>query len=338
MGAQIALMGATTLVSLEGEPDTISQYPETAASDVILALRMSADGQRRSLQVVKGRGMAPLLGRHPFSITTDGIMVFPRFESTVPVVDASSVSEREPFGIPRLDEMLHSGLNAGTIALVAGNPGMGKSLLGLHFVAEGARRGQPSLFVGMNESESQLREQARTFGLDTGDARFVILPGYELEADYLANVVREDVEKRGVRRLVIDSAGDLQRAISDPSRTEGFFSALVSFLRSRGTTTYMSLEIGTIAGSELSFAETPLSIVAENLLLLRNVEYRGQLHRVCSVLKMRFSDHDRAIHEYVVLQGKGIDIRGPAPLGEGLLTGVARSLPGSLPPEPGPER
>jgi circadian clock protein KaiC len=324
IGAQLALLGATTMVCLEGDADAISQYPETAAADVILALRMSADGQRRSLQVVKSRGTAPLLGRHPFAITSDGITVYPRFESTVPVVDASAVGERAAFGIARLDEMLHGGLNAGTIALVAGNPGMGKTLLSLHFLAEGARLGEPSLFIGMNESESQLREQARTFGLAMGDTRFVILPGYELEADYMATIIRDDVEQRGVRRLVIDSASEVERSMADPSRTEGFLAALVSFVRSHRTTAYMTLEMDTIAGSELSFDRTPLSIVAESLLLLRNVEYRGQLHRVCSVLKMRFSDHDRAIYEYSVREGRGIEIDGPAPLGAGLLTGLAR--------------
>jgi circadian clock protein KaiC len=65
-------------------------------------------------------------------------------------------------------------------------------------------------------------------------------------------------------------------------------------------------------------------LIAENLLLVRQVEYRGRLHRVLSVYKMRFSVYEPAIYELTVTAGRGIQIVGPAPLGEGLLTGVPR--------------
>jgi circadian clock protein KaiC len=152
------------------------------------------------------------------------------------------------------------------------------------------------------------------------------LPGYSLDADQLANLLAEDIERRGVRRLVIDSATELDLAIGDPTRKLRFLSALVSFLRSRNVTTYTTLDLATIMGPEVDLAGTPLSIIAENLLLLRTVEYRSQLHRICSVLKMRFSEYDRAIAEYSVVAGQGIRIVGPAPLGQGLLTGIASPL------------
>ncbi|MDE3075570.1 MAG: hypothetical protein KGJ86_09080 [Chloroflexota bacterium] len=213
-----------------------------------------------------------------------------------------------------------------------GSPGVGKTLLGLHFVAEGARLEEPTLFPGFLESVAQLREQARVFGLDiepaerTGRARFLVLPAHDLEADYIAGLLYEDVERRGVRRLAVDSAAELQRAIGATERKSGFLSALVTYLRSRQVTTYLTLDLPTIAGPTLEFAETPLSLIAESLALLRNVEYRGQLHPVLGVLKMRFSDHERGIYEYAINAGRGIEIVGPAPLGEGLLTGVARPL------------
>ena len=53
-------------------------------------------------------------------------------------------------------------------------------------------------------------------------------------------------------------------------------------------------------------------------------EYGGALHRLLSVLKMRFSDYDRTIHEYTITPGEGIALVGPAPPAEGLLTGLAR--------------
>ena len=105
-----------------------------------------------------------------------------------------------------------------------------------------------------------------------------------------------------------------------------FFASLGAYLRSRGVTTYMTVDVPTIVGSELSFAGTPLVVLAENLLLLRYAEYEGQLHRVFAVLKMRFSDFDRALRVYTIDDGDGIRIAGPAPRASGLLTGLARPI------------
>ncbi|MHB8619524.1 MAG: ATPase domain-containing protein [Chloroflexota bacterium] len=334
LGAKLTLLGATTLVVLEGDPNEASRFPELTISDVILALRREQHGsrERRLLEVVKARGSAPLKGIHPYTIDGDGLSIFPRFESLPVDSEPAWNPARAGFGNAGIDAMFGGGLNGGTAMLAGGSPGVGKTLLGLHFMAEGARLGEPTLFLGFLESLAQLREQARVFGMDleaaerTGQARFLMLPAHDLEADYIAGLLYEDIERRGVRRLVIDSAAELERAIGATERKSGFLSALVTYLRSRQVTTYLTLDIPTIAGPTLEFAETPLSLIAENLVLLRNVEYRGHLHLVLGVLKMRFSDHERGIYEYAINAGRGFEIVGPAPLGEGLLTGVARPL------------
>ena len=148
----------------------------------------------------------------------------------------------------------------------------------------------------------------------------------DLEADEIALLLAEDVERRGVRRLVIDSAAEVQRSVGFQGRVPDFLSALVNYLRGREVTSYLTLDVPMIVGPEFELAGTPLSSFAENLLLLRQVEYLGRLHSVLSVMKMRFSDHERAIYEHTIIPGLGLQIVGPAPLGEGLLTGVPRVL------------
>jgi circadian clock protein KaiC len=343
LGAKLALLGVTTLVIVESDPDDASRYGQVTVCDVLLGLRRELRGtrQRRLLEVLKARGAAPLNGLHPFEIGPDGLALFPRFESVAGPPAASWVGGRASLGSPPLDALLGGGPHVGTTTLVAGTPGVGKTLLGLHFATAGARAGDPTLFLGLVESAAQLRAMAGTFGMDlaaseaAGHLRLLALLGYDLEADYLAHAIAEDVERRGVRRLVIDSATELERAIGDGERKAGFLAALVGYLRARDVTTYVTLDIPTIVGPALDLAGTPLSVVAENLLLLRSVEYRGRLHRVLSVVKMRFSDHERAIYEFEIAAGQGIRLLGPAPLGEGFLTGLAR-LPGEpRPPRPG---
>ena len=117
-----------------------------------------------------------------------------------------------------------------------------------------------------------------------------------------------------------------------------FLAALAAYARSRDVTTFFTVDVPTIVGQELSFAGRPMVALAENLLLLRHAEYQGELRRLFSVLKMRFSDFDHALAEYTVDDGRGIHIAGRAPRAEGLLTGLARPLPGRAPRAGSPPR
>ena len=332
LGAKLALLDATTLVVVEGDADESNRFPELTVCDAIIVLRRERNHSRhrRLLEVLKVRGATPLEGAHPFSLDHKGLTISPRFETMAAGREPPWKPGRAAFGVPELDALVGGGLNVATATLVAGSPGVGKTLLGLHFMAEGARLQEPALFLGFMESPEQLKEKARMFGMDlraaeaAGMLRFLVLRGYDLEADEVARLLSEDIERRGVRRLVIDSAAEVQRSVGFEGRVPDFLSSLVSYLRQREVTTYMSLDVPMIVGPELELAGTPLSTFAENLLLARQVEYRGSLHRVLSVLKMRFSEHSLAIHECTITANQGFQIVGPAPVGEGLLTGIPR--------------
>ncbi|CAA9288366.1 MAG: Circadian clock protein KaiC [uncultured Chloroflexi bacterium] len=338
VGAKLALLGATLLVLVEGDSEDRIRDPEQSVCDVILSLRRDfhRGGHHRLLEVLKVRGAAPLTGAHPFNIDSSGIRVYPRLESIVPDDQAPWTDKRHAFGVTWIDQLLGGGLNTGTSTLAAGTPGVGKTLLGLHFLAAGARSGEPGLLAGFVESASQLRAKARVFGMadvfdnPDGPVQLLTVPTHDLDADKVAWQIREAVEARGVRRLVIDSVTELERGLARAERAPMFLAALAVYLRSAGVTTYFTVDVPTIVGQELSFAGTPLVAVAENLLLLRYAEYQGELHRLFSILKMRFSDYDRTLREYTIRDGEGLRMEGPAPRAEGLLTGLARPLGGAL--------
>jgi circadian clock protein KaiC len=125
------------------------------------------------------------------------------------------------------------------------------------------------------------------------------------------------VDSGRVRRLVIDSARELERTL-DSVRASDFLSALVARLRARGVTTVLTREIPKSVSTELDFSETAASVLAENVVLLRHLEYHGQLHRVVSVVNMRFSDHDRGLREFTITD-RGITMLDEVASGEGVL-------------------
>ncbi|MCI4370921.1 MAG: RAD55 family ATPase, partial [Thermoplasmata archaeon] len=71
---------------------------------------------------------------------------------------------RVPTGVIGLDEMLGGGLPAGHVVLVTGLPGTGKTCFGLQFLFAGAARGEPGVYLSLEEEEPALLASARQFG------------------------------------------------------------------------------------------------------------------------------------------------------------------------------
>ncbi len=333
LGNKLALLGATTIVTTEGDLPRNAYEPEYTIADAIIGLGRTTAGlrDRRLIDVNKVRGAAPLIGRHAITIDASGVSVYPRLETIVGSRQAPWSNGSVSLGIDALDELLDGGLTIGTSTMVAGSPGTGKTLLGLHFVAEGARRNEPSMMVEFIEDRAQIDERARTFGFDdvinegSELVLFQEIPPYEMEADLIAHRIIEQVDQHGIQRLVIDSATELQRAIDGPRQAD-FLAALVHALRIRNVTTLITFDVPTIVGSELSFADSAMAVLAENLILLRQAEYQGSLYRMLSLLKLRFGPTDQRFHSYAIRAPEGIVVAGPVPVAEGWMTGVARSV------------
>jgi len=314
LGNKLALLGATTIVTSEGDLQRNTYEPEYTVADAIIGVGRVQAGlrDRRLIDINKVRGVAPLLGRHVFTLDSRGVTVYPRLETIV--------QRREdwtqgimPIGVPGLDGLLGGGLTRSTSTVIAGSPGTGKTMLGLHFLAEGTRRDEPSLMVEFIEDAAQLRAQARMFGLDglvitdDGPSTLLEIPAYEMEADVIVHRLTEVLDRRGIRRLVIDSATELLRSV-DPSRQTDFFAALVDALRARDVTSLFTFEVPTIVGADLTFANSPLAGLAENLILLRQTEIDGGLRRSIAVLKLRFGIADHAFHQYAIRSPQGIEV------------------------------
>jgi circadian clock protein KaiC len=233
--------------------------------------------------------------------------------------------------VPGLDALSGGGPHAGTTTLAVGSLGSGKTLLGLHFLAQGVRVGEPGLYVGLRETAPQARAEARAFGLDLAAAeaagllRLQTRPAYELEPDRVAEELLDDVAARGVRRLVLDGVNELRRSLVPAERQHEFFAALAAHLRARGVTTYLAMDVPRLLG-DFDLSDAAVGALADNLLVLRHTEYLGAMHRLLSVLKMHFSEHDRAIHEFTIEAGRGVAVVGPAPPAAGLLGGQAQPL------------
>ncbi|WP_434380329.1 ATPase domain-containing protein [Melittangium boletus] len=325
------LLECTTLILTTGAGKGLRAEHTMVDGLIVLQQRTQGVRTRRELYVRKFRGGPHLLGRHGFEITADGLVVYPRLESMVADIGGEEPppSLRRPFGVPGLDTMLQGGVASGSTTLLFGPPGGGKTLLGVNFLAEGARRGELSHYFAFYDSPTRMIEQARGIGVDLlslmkqGTFEVSFRPPTENLLDKLGTQLLTLVRERRVRRLFVDGYDALQKASTQRGRVVRFLAALVSECRQRDVTLLFSAETPSAFGPQLHFPLQGLSMVAENTLYLRTVELNAQLRRFVCVLKMRTSDYDPSFRE-LLIGSTGLEVGPVLEEGQQLLTGVAR--------------
>ena len=309
-----------TLLILVGEYslDGITSSSEFAVGDGIIYLANEPFGRfdQRWLRVVKMRGNATLPGKHSFRIGTEGISVYPRFEVLAPAPADVSVdsSGRVPFGISDLDDMTGGGLPRASSTLIAGPSGAGKTVLGLHFMADGIARGERCLYLSFQQTEHRIIERARTFGWDfeaaqeSGLLSLKYLQPVEISLDMIGVQLLAAAHEQGVKRVVIDSLAEIEPAARGTGRFPDFLSTLVGLFRSVGATSLMTSETTAFFGPSFELPHG-LAFVADNVILLRYAEMNSQIHRVLGVMKMRDGNHDKSLME-VQIDAAGLHIVG----------------------------
>jgi circadian clock protein KaiC len=331
LGVHNALAGCTTLV-LTNRQESASD-PQFAMVDGVLRLEMQVEGLQsvRTLEVTKLRGGPQLTGRHTFEINTDGLVVYPRIESLYPQPPQvmPEPGARLGLGVPELDEMLHGGVPGHSSTLVFGAPGTGKTLLGLHFLATGARVGEQGLYFGFMETPPRLMAKAACVGqaldpwVDKGRLVLTSRAAVETSSDALVHELLALVERHRVRRLVLDGLESLTRQAVSLGRMPGFLNALLNELRARGVTSLMTHGTNVLFGPQQEARPEGMEAIVDNIILLRYVELRSQMYRMLSILKMRESDYVHALREFSI-STQGIDVAETFESAEAILSGQAR--------------
>jgi len=221
---------------------------------------------------------------------------------------------RAATGVKGLDDVLHGGLIADRLYLVDGNPGAGKTTLGLEFLLEGRRLGEPTMYVTLSETAEELRDGAASHGWSLDGIQIVelhaeeggagvdneltmFLPS-EVELSQTTRQVLAAVERHAPKRMVFDSLSELRLLAQNSLRYRRQILALKQFFSGRACTT-LFLDDRTADGSDLQLQSIAHGVIS----LEHRAPVYGRALRHLRVVKFRGSDFRTGFHHLRLLRG-----------------------------------
>lgn len=325
LGRFIQQRDATLLMASSRGVENIDQTLQYVTHGTI-ELYMEPWGRSIAVSKLRGSSMSP--GRHDLQIGDDGFEVYPQLRPGEHQADF--VEETISSGVPELDQQLHGGLERGTVTIVSGPTGVGKSTMSVAFAREAAQRGEPSIVYLFEESEATLRSRSRSIGMpldgviDEGAMRIEEIEPLERSADEFGQRVRAAVEE-GVEVLVLDAVAGYRLSLRGPEGDANRkLHAVGRYLRNMGVTTIIIDEIREIVGG-VKPTDSQLSYLADNIVFLRYIETQGELRKVVGVLKKRVSDFERTIRELKITED-GLEVGERLEGLHGVLGGIPRFM------------
>ena len=297
--------------------DNISRFgvEETVIDGVIILTSTPEDLERqRYLEVYKLRNTAHLKGRHTMTIESGGMRIFPRYSpqenEKLMQAPAPKIAHRLTFGVEGLDTLLGSGLLARSMTLVSGSSGIGKTLLAIQFLLEGAAKREHGLFVTLEEGPEELLANAKALGLplqkavDDGFVEIVYLPPTHIRSTQLLAVLTDKIAKQKTKRLAFDSTTHIVASgLTRDSIREMLF-ALVFRLKELGVTSLFTLESDLMYSTDSSTdTYRGFAPLADNVIVLRYTPSMNKMMSTIMVVKTRGTAHDRGLYAFNV--GKG---------------------------------
>lgn len=217
-------------------------------------------------------------------------------------------------GVPGLDAILHGGLPAKRLYLVQGDPGVGKTTLAMQFLLEGAKRGEPGLYVSLSETRDEIEVVARSHGWDLsgihlyelstieaqirGDSESTFFHPSEIELNRTVGALIAEVERINPARVVFDSLSEMRMLAETPLRYRRQILQLKQFFAGRNCTVLL-LDDRTSGSHDLHVESIAHGVLSLNRL---SPQY-GVARRELTVEKIRGSSFREGGHDFILRQG-----------------------------------
>ncbi|VEP16644.1 KaiC protein [Hyella patelloides LEGE 07179] len=216
-------------------------------------------------------------------------------------------------GIEGLDEILSGGLIAQQAYLIKGQPGSGKTTLGLHFLNAGISQGETSLFISFSEPEFRLRRNAKLLDIDidrvefldlsptadffTEDQTYDIFSPAEVDRAPMTQKIIEAIDKIKPQRIFLDAITQFRFLSSDTFQFRKQIQSFLRYMLDRDITLLFTSE-----GSDRN-PDDDLQFMSDGVIELHTTPERRSIR----VAKFRGSGFVKGYHE-LELRDRGMTV------------------------------
>ena len=228
------------------------------------------------------------------------------------------IIERISTGVEGLDAKMEGGLPRGSVSLVTGKTGTGKTAFSSSFLYSGALKGEPGVYITAEEREEDIKGDMKAmFGWDL-DAlekkkliKFITIkpmfPGKAITGDEVARLIKlyifdlsskieSAVKETKAKRLVLDSISIIEMFIKDEYMCRVAMIQLTDKLRELGVTSMLT---GTVSeASEALSGGGIIEFIVDAIIKLDFVPVAEEFKRTLTIRKMRRTDHSIYIHPF----------------------------------------
>ncbi len=216
---------------------------------------------------------------------------------------------RVPTGIPGLDKLMGGGFEEGTVNLVSGKTGTGKSIFCSQFVYDGVmKRKQKGIYITTEETANNIRRQVKNFGWDfetLEEKGWVKIVEFEpFDVSTLTTKLQETINKMDAKRVVIDSVSMFELYLTNVFEIRKALFKVIQKIREMGRIGLVTAEVLEDSNSLSRFGV--IEFMVDSIILL---QYLGlaKYKRSLMIRKMRMGDHSTNIHPFEISK-KGISI------------------------------
>ncbi len=316
-----AAQGSTVIITSEGIGITYDEDLQVICDGIIT---LNSSPEKQSLSVSKYRGSGYRHGAHTIRLSEKGMQVFPHLLPEK-FSQENFMLESLSSGVPELDTLLHGGLERGTVSILTGPSGVGKTSMGLLFMKEAVLRGERSLVYIFDEAVETLLHRCDAINIPARammKQRKLLIkriePSY-FTPDEFAYSVRKEIEQEPTSMVMFDSISGYRLAMRGEDMVPHLH-ALCQYLQNSGLTVLLINDIEAITGG-FRATEIGISYMADNIVFLRYLEIQGEIHRTVGVLKKRMTGFERSLREWKIAES-GITVGSPLTNLRGILTGI----------------
>jgi KaiC/GvpD/RAD55 family RecA-like ATPase len=232
--------------------------------------------------------------------------------------------DRAKTGISGLDELLEGGIPRGRTVLLAGGSGCGKSTFAMQFLYEGAKLGEPGVYLTLEEKPNNLRNEMKEFGMDIpkmekdgkmaiidaslvrlgleSDEKFTLSPE-SFDINHLIQNLIMTARNIGAKRVVVDALPSLDVLLEgDNNKVRNAIIELNYLLQENNMTSILLDEVP--SGQDAYSRHDVEEFVVDGVIVLSKVEALDK--RSILISKMRQTKHELKPQSMKIEKDKGI--------------------------------